>query len=255
MDDNQVVASVSDDTSIEETTSTTSTVGNNQPEVQPDNATSAVNDGQGESTDGQEIHNEAPKSVPYERFSEKVNELKEAKQKAELWDKLQSNPELAESMLRLISQNQPKIQDPVLRQADQQLREMGYFPAQDVIKTVERLVDQKLNMTFAQREFVGKMQGLEKTYNGQDGNPKFDAQKVAHFMDKTGISDPEQAYKVMYLDNLTDNKAKQKRGTPFTERQGAPMSSNTDVKKADFENAKKSGDWESYLEKYVTPNK
>lgn len=258
MDDDQVVASVAD-TSIEEPTSTTSTVEENQPEVQSDNATSAVNDGQEESTDGQEIQNETPKSVPYERFSERVNklknELKEAKQKAELWDKLQSNPELAESTLRLISQNTPKIQDPVLRQADQQLREMGYVPAQDVIKTVERLVDQKLNMSFAQREFVGKMQGLEKTYNGQDGNPKFEAQKVAQFMDKTGISDPEQAYKVMYLDNLTDNKAKQKRGTPFTERQGAPMSSNTDVKKADFENAKKSGDWEGYLEKYVTPKK
>lgn len=239
---NNVVASGDDTTaSTVETTTDTSTVENKQPKTQSDiSATSAVNDGQTDGEDGGD--SDVPKSVPYERFSQKVQELNEYKQKAELWDKLQKDPSLAESVLKMTAKNAPQ-RDPVLERADEQLKSMRYVKADDV--------QQMIAVAFAQREFVTKMQDLAKVHDGSDGNPRFEYEKVANYMDKTGISDPEQAYKVMYLDNLADNKAKQKRGTPFTERQGAPMSSSTDSSKADLDDATQTGNWTDYLLKRI----
>jgi len=55
---------------------------------------------------------------------------------------------------------------------------------------------------------------LERLYDGSDGRPKFDRVEIEDHMRKTGIYNPEKAYKDLYEEELFDWRVAQSKGKP-----------------------------------------
>jgi len=68
-----------------------------------------------------------------------------------------------------------------------------------------------------------KVQQLSKEWDGKDGKPAFNIEEVADYAQKTGIYDPEAAFKQMNAQGLAEFYAKQARSNVKTERQGKPI--------------------------------
>jgi len=182
-------------------------------------------------------------TIPYSRFKEVNDRLKEAEQATRLLQKLQEDPDLASEFLRRSGVKSDGPEDPQLVQADKTLKEMGYLKVKEAISMAEDIVERKI----AQREFVQKMLDLEKQYDGTGGAPKFIPEKVAEYMDKKGIPDPETAYEVMHKDELADYRAKQKKRGAYSEKGGQPRSTAGEDPDALLKKAKEGGNWEEYL--------
>jgi hypothetical protein len=151
---------------------------------------------------------------------------------------------------------------PQVKAALDTLRQHGVATKDEILAEMRKEMDS----TFEQREFAQKLlseaDALEKKYDGSNNLPKFDRGEVAKWLDERGFTQDqirlggmslEQAYKLMHEGVIEDARVKEKRSTAFSEKPGQPMTSNTDTKSADIEEAKKSGDWMDYLKKYA-PN-
>lgn len=183
-------------------------------------------------TDGAET---VGKAIPYERFKE-VNdkykslstELEEYRSKAELLDKLQSDPDLARTVLKNFNPEAIKEIDPQVERAMQVLKENGFMTREDYEKErqadLARIQKEQQDAQIVE-SFKGQVDELSKKYDGKNGLPAFEAEKIADFMDNNGIiwdkdgkPDVEAVYFFLNKDALIDAQAKQVRSTAFSER-------------------------------------
>ena len=203
--------------------------------------------------------------IPKSRLDEVItqkNELEsqmsELQEKAKLLDQLQTNPQLAEAVLKNFAAKSEAANDPTVQRADQRLAEMGYVKAEQV----QEYVDQLLNQREMKTDYLSQVQRLEKEYDGSNEMPKFEADKVAKYMDENGFLrdangkiDVERTFKAMYLEDFADAQAKQSKSTAFSEKPGAPMqTAEVDDRKSSLEKAKKKGNFEDYLKRFYPHN-
>lgn len=229
-----------------ETTAVESTTTEQTPEVTEE--TSEKTEIAPEGTDG-EASEEEPKTVPYDRFKE-VNE--EAKRVRDLEKQLERYKAQAEIVERFQKASQAEEIPEPLKRADQQLQELKYLKEEQA----REMIRQEIQANAIGDKLMSEMDSMERKYDGSDGSPKFVREDVADFLDSKGFQPEdlasgkitlEEAYKLMYGDKLVDLKAKQKRGTAASEKPGKPMASADTSTKADFEEAKKSGDWSKVI--------
>ena len=182
-------------------------------------------------------------SIPYERFSE-VNE-KAKKYEAELAE-LRAKQEEAQRLADMTPDE--RVQQEQLEVAKETLKKLGFVTKEEQQKIMQE--EKAANM------FVSECNRLEGKYDGKDGFPPFKAQEVAAFMDdlaKTGqfVSDPETAYKLKYLDQIAEAKAKSQRSSTYSEKQQGGMNQVDDQRSSELEASQKTGDFATFLKKYA----
>lgn len=189
-------------------------------------------EGEGEGEGGKD----GGQSVPYERFKEVNDQLKELKAQME---QVSSKAEVADRIRSAIDGGDQQQVNPRLQKANETLRQLGYMTQDDVEGLIkrERLVS----------EWKQQMNSLEEKYDGSDGGVKFDRDAVAKYMEENSIYDPETAFKVMNLDAIVDQKAKDKRQTAYSDKKGAPVRAMGNDYSALLEEAKKTGDFTKVL--------
>lgn len=131
-----------------------------------------------EATASTEESRSAEKYVPYSRFKEINDELKQIRE--ELGK--QTTP--------------PASADPQAEQVKQTLKQYGFMAKEDVDAELKKLRED----TALER----RLSSLESNYSGKDGRPKFDRSKVVEFAINHQIADPEVAYKAMHEKELID---------------------------------------------------
>jgi transposase len=204
---------VSQDTTVEATTDASQA--GSQP-IQSDTVTTEKSQnltGEDTNTDDSQDTSDirgVPKTVPYERLAQVIQERNDAREKALLFDRIQQDPTLAQAVLKNVNFQQP---DPVTQQADAKLREMGYVRSHDV----EQMISSEMEKREFIREFGKTITSLSEKHNGADGTPKFDPEEIVSFMDEKGIKDPELAYEIKFREQLVDTRAKAK-GVHRTQR-------------------------------------
>lgn len=182
-------------------------------------------------------------SIPYDRFSE-VNE-KAKKYEAELKE-LRAKQEEAERLANLSPDE--RVQQEQLEVAKETLKKLGFVTREEQQKIMQE--EKAANM------FVSECNRLEGKYNGKDGFPAFKAREVAAYMDElaqTGqfVSDPETAYKLKYLDQIAEAKAKSQRSSTYSEKQQGGMNQVDDQRQSELEASQKTGDFATFLKKYA----
>lgn len=169
------------------------------------------------------------KTVPYSRFSEVYERMKAAEEKASM---VGQQTQYAE----------PIAQDEVqVKSALEKLGYVGTDKVQDMIKSA--IAEDRVY-----REMDTKVQQLSKEWDGKDGKPAFNIEEVAEYAQKTGIYDPEAAFKQMYQKPLIEYYAKQARTSIKTERQGKPIQDVGSDYGAMKEEAVKSGDFAKLIQ-------
>jgi hypothetical protein len=125
----------------------------------------------------------------YPEYSKSRNEVKELKEQLEEFKRGNAEPLMQDG-------NEEQIQ-----QAKEAAKRLGLMTADEFDQLyAERRASEKLLET---------VEGLESTYNGADGRPKFNKLEVLEYMRDNGINDPELAYKVKYekeLDSWKENR-------------------------------------------------
>lgn len=234
------------DVNIGETTSDTSS---SVEEIAPDTLETSA----GEQSNTSEVESgESKRSIPYDRFQEKVAEANRLKEEMA---QLRAKAEIADRLGQALNPVDPQdaYRQQQLEMARQELEALGYAP----LERVDQLIEQKLNAYKWQERFVSQMDTLSKTYDGKDGGPKFVAEEVAKYMDDQAsrgniITDPELAFKLMNLDSIAESKAKKQRSSTFSEKPGGPVHEETDKRKSDLAAAAKTGDMRGFLKKYIS---
>jgi hypothetical protein len=217
----------------------------------PDTLDSAEGQSNTESEGGED--SKVDNRIPYDRFQEKVNELNSMKeQMAELKAKAEIADRLQQAVNPQVNSPEQAARQRQLEAARRELEAMGYV---DQTK-VDQLVEQKLEAYKWQERFVNQMDQLSKKYDGKEGSPKFEPEKVAEFMDQQHakgnvITDPEMAFKLMNLDSLAESKAKAQKSSTFSEKPGVNVHTETDQRKSDLEAAAKTGNIGEFLKKYA----
>lgn len=183
------------------------------------------------------------KSIPYDRFQE-VNE-KAKKYEAELAE-LKKQQEEAQRVASMTPDE--RMQEQQLAQAKEALRKMGFITKEEQ----ERALQEEK----AQNLFISEMNRLEGKHDGKDGMPKFVAREVAEFMDQLAakgqyISDPETAYKLKFIDEIAEAKAKAQRSTAYSEKQVGGMNQVDDTRSSELEAASKTRDFTQFLKKHA----
>jgi hypothetical protein len=212
-----------------QTSTTTSQVGNksvNNTQVSSEKTQNT----QGEVNDTQ---NGQPESVKEQMVPK--SRMDDYRVKAETFEKeLSVLREKASVLERLESAFNPKVQqDPIISEADNTLRQMGYVRGEDVQSMVQSILEQREMV----RDFGQKITDLSSKYDGSKGEPKFVPEDVAKFMDDEGIKDPEKAYKLMNEEALADLKLKSKLQPTYTERAGTPVQAHNDTSKEEIQAA------------------
>jgi len=234
------------DVNIEETTSDTSS---SVEEIAPDTLETSA----GEQSNTPEVESgESKRSIPYDRFQEKVAEANKLKEEMA---QLRAKAEIADKLGQALNPVDPQdaYRQQQLERARQELEALGYAP----LEKIDQLVEQKFNAYKWQERFVSQMDTLSKTYDGKDGGPKFVAEEVAKYMDDQAsrgntITDPELAFKLMNLDSIAESKAKKQRSSTFSEKPGGPVHEETDKRKSDLAAAAKTGNMRGFLKKYIS---
>jgi hypothetical protein len=144
-----------------------------------------------------------------------------------------------EQKLSSMSKLPDLTEDDQVRQAKEAARKLGFILKEDMdqygIVTKEKFVQQYKEQRYAEK-LLDKMEGLETKIDGKDGRPRFSTEAMLEYMNDTGITDPEVAYKVRYDEDLTkwrDSKINERRpGTMYTEKPGSSITNKTpqDVK-------------------------
>lgn len=133
------------------------------------------------------------KSVPYDRFAEVVHTKKELESKI-----AEMEARLAELQEARSPQQPPNPQEEVVKQTlEKYLRDLGYVKKEE------------LERQEADRQLQQTIKSLEKKYNGKDGLPKFNREKVIAYAQEHLIGDLEVAYKTMHEAEIIDAKVKQ----------------------------------------------
>lgn len=182
-------------------------------------------------------------SIPYDRFSE-VNE-RAKKYEAELVE-LRAKQEEAQRLADMTPDE--RVQQEQLEVAKETLKKLGFVTKEEQQKIMQE--EKAANM------FVSECNRLEGKYNGKDGFPAFKAREVAAYMDElaqTGqfVSDPETAYKLKYLDQIAEAKAKSQRSSTYSEKQQGGMNQVDDQRQSELEASQKTGDFATFLKKYA----
>lgn len=175
--------------------------------------------------------------MPYERFRE-VNE------KAQRVKELETK--LADLEAKLTPQAPANPQAEAIRE---QLRAMGFAPREEVLAEVQKEFQQREQDAQVKRE----IESLATRYSGEDGRPKFDAQKAMEFAVSKGLGDLESAYKLMHEKELLDWHVKQavtKSQGIRTEGSDGSGSSQVGTTNDDLKDAIKRGD-KSALQTYL----
>jgi len=136
-----------------------------------------------ESADVADPENQA---VPYSRFKEVNEELKNNRGTVE-----QLQKKLGELESRFAPQQQV---NPQVEQVKQQLKDLGFIDRSEVDRMNQQ---QQENMRIA-----SQLEKLEGQYDGKDGRPKFDRKSVVEFALSQGIGNPETAYKALHEKDL-----------------------------------------------------
>lgn len=150
--------------------------------VTPDsNQTTQTNEG-AESTTKPEV-NEDDRPVPYSRFKE-VNERSK-----------QYEAKLQELEGRLAKMDQkPQAVDPQEQQVKTLLNQYGYLSRDEFQAELDKR-EQRLREDSHVEQTLTR---LEQKYDGKNGLPKFDRQKVVNFALERRLADPEVAYKTLF---------------------------------------------------------
>lgn len=141
-----------------------------------------------------------------------------------------------------------QLQEEQAKKAREALKKLGVITQEDL----EQIQKQEA----AKNMFVSEMNRLESTYDGKDGMPKFEPQKVAEFMDSqmqkgNHISDPETAYRLMHFDAIVDAKAKAQKSSAYSEKQAGGVQEVDDKRQSELKAAKESGNITDFLKKYA----
>jgi len=141
-----------------------------------------------------------------------------------------------------------QLQEQQLAQAKEALRKMGFITKEEQQKALQE--EKAANM------FIAECNRLEGRYDGKDGMPKFVAREMAEFMDELAskgqyISDPETAYKLRYIDDIAEAKAKAQRSTAYSEKQTGGMNQVDDTRSSELEAAGKTRDFTQFLKRHA----
>jgi len=140
-----------------------------------------------ETTQEETQENSEVKTVPYERFAEIINDRNELKSQLS---------EIQEQLKGLAPKPEPVAQDPnkevIKNQLKGYLSELGYVSKEEL----ERID--------AEKQVMAQVESLKSKYNGQDGRPKYDHQKVLEYASKNLIGNLESAYTLMNQAELTN---------------------------------------------------
>lgn len=225
-------ASMAEETaSVSENTEQTAETQSVTPSEEKSNTTDNVT-GEQKSSEG---------SIPYSRFSEVVAEKNQYKAKAEMFDKIQSDPQYASQLLQQANPNAPVSQE---QQVKAKLQELGIPDSESVQKMVQEAIQQDR----VYREIDAKVAKLSNEWNGKDGKPKFDVEEIVEYGQKTGIYDPEAAFEVLHSKELAEYRAKQAKTGVKSERQGKPVQNVGRDEDALVKEARKTGDWTKVLQ-------
>jgi len=181
--------------------------------------------------------------IPKARLDEVISERNELRKKMEEIERQKSESERLSTMTP-----EQQYQEEQLEVAKQTLQKLGFVTKEEQEKMAQ---EQK-----AANMFIAECNRLEGKHDGSDGMPKFVATEVAEYMDelaKSGqyISDPETAYKLKYLDQIAETKAKQQRSSTFSEKQQGGMNQVNDTRSSELEAASKTGDFTQFLKKHA----
>lgn len=139
---------------------------------------------EGTDAPAEESQPEQEQAVPYSRFKEVNDRVKQM-----------------EAQLEAINNNAPKPEvNPQAEQIKAQLKEMGFVSKEEVETELRR---QKEDAVLA-----SELAQLEQRYDGKDGRPKFAREKIVQFALDKQIGDLEAAYKLMNEKALIDHAIK-----------------------------------------------
>jgi hypothetical protein len=172
---------------------------------------------------------EESKYVPYDRFKE-VNEGYQ--------QSLARLEELENTIRQIQTAKDPAPEvDPQSVALKEQLRQLGFITKEEQVAEVKR---QKEDLEVQQ-----ELSRLEKTYDGNDGRPKFDRKGIVKFAIERGIGDLEAAYKLKHETDLVDWHIKQaisKSKGIKTEASDGSGSAMAGTSSADLKEAARKGD-------------
>lgn len=181
--------------------------------------------------------------IPKQRLDEVIAERNELRK----WREEQEAARVEQERLANMTPEE-QVQQQQLEVAKETLKKMGFVTKEEQER---REQEQK-----AANMFISECNRLESLHDGKDGLPAFKATDIAVFMDELAsrgqyISDPETAYKLKYLDEIADMKAKAQKSSTYSERQQGGMNQVTDERKEELEAATQTGDFTSFLKKFA----
>lgn len=133
-------------------------------------------------------------------YTKATNEIKNLKAKVDDYEsKIQSSHQNSTQ-----SQGETVYSESAKLEALQAARTLGLVTVEDLEKLLDPIMDKKLTTKEIANNILKESRDLETKYNGSDGRPKFITDDVLNYMQESGISKPETAYKVMH-EELLDN--------------------------------------------------
>jgi hypothetical protein len=209
-----------DDTSLSDTP-TDNTVPETVPAETPTSETDVKTqetETEAATTDKPGSRDEAPKS----RAAQRIGDL--IRQNKALREQLEGSGETEETGDTTTTPEPPKTDVPTPPVGDTQeyqrakdfLKNLGFSPTSEIKQTVK----DEIQAMEARMILDSEKMRLEKEYNGSDGRPKYEHEKVLKHARESGIYNPEAAYKDLYEAELVDwaIKNSQQGGPPFVER-------------------------------------
>lgn len=230
-------APVTESASVEESTVDNSVEASEKTEITQEQ----IQDNQTEGTEP--VRDDKGQLIPKERLDEVIRERNELR---ELKAKLEAERQEQEQLANMTPEGQ--AQQEQLKKAKEALKKLGVVTQEEL----EQIQQQEA----AKNIFISEMNRLESKYDGKDGFPKFEPQKVAEYMDEMmqkgqHITDPETAYKLKYYDAIVDARAKSSKSTAFAEKQSGGIQEVTDKRAAELEAAASTGDFTEFLKKFA----
>lgn len=89
------------------------------------------------------------------------------------------------------------------------LRKLGFVHNEELLKKEKELLDKE-----ADKAMEDMLQELAQSYDGKDGRPKFDRNRVLDFCINRGLSNPEDGYKLMNWDAIKEWELRKVKSAP-----------------------------------------
>lgn len=127
--------------------------------------------------------------------------------------------------------SQVSMESPEYQRAKDFLVNLGFQPREEASKAVDAAVNERIEKMEARIVLDNEKTRLSNTYNGSDGRPKYDHDAVMKHAQRTGIYNPEAAYKDLHEPELIDwaikEAQKSSKSSPYTERPTATSTTET----------------------------